>query len=40
MNLIFQNKYTNSANFGHHWKVVDKKDLHDTYKNSHDYKEK
>ena len=26
MNLIFQNKYTNSANFGHHWKVVDTKD--------------
>ena len=37
MNLIFQNK---SANFVHHWKVVDKKDLYDTYKNLHDYKGK
>ena len=30
MNLNFQNKYTNSANFEHHWKAVNKKDLHDT----------
>ena len=36
----FQNKYTNSVNFGHRWKVVDKKSLHYTYENSHDYKER
>ena len=30
MNLNFQNKYTNSVNFGRHWKVVYKKGLHDT----------
>ena len=40
MNRIFQNKYTNSANIEHHWKAIDKRDLHDSYKNSHDYKER